>query len=374
MKFSIERDTLFRALDQMQSVVEKRNSVEILGNLLCVAQKDKLSVYATDLEVGLQIDLPAQVEEAGKLTIPSKQFFEIVRELPSKNIRISKKANHWVEILSQKSKFNVMGLAAEEYPPQPDFNQGVYVETKMSALQNMIEKTSFAVSNDSSRYNLNGIYLEHLGKGLLRMAATDGHRLSFIDQELFLGAPDLPKGVIVPKKGAMELRKVLSAQPESMSLSIQKGFLFLRMKKEEQHWSLFIRLIDGEYPDYRQVIPSGIQHKAKINIQEFSGALRRVSLLAHEKSKGVKLSFQKDQLTLTTSNPEMGEAREELDCVYEGAGFETGFNAKYLLDCLSVMDAQDIEMQFKDRLSSGLIQAHRSNAVNPTYVVMPMRI
>ena len=374
MKFSIERDSLFRALDQMQSVVEKRNSVEILGNLLCVAQKDKLSVYATDLEVGLQIDMPASVDEPGKLTIPSKQFFEIVRELPSHSIRVSKKTNHWVEIISQKSKFSVMGLAAEEYPPQPDFNQGAYVETKMSALLNMLEKTSFAVSNDTSRYNLNGIYLEHLGQGLLRMSATDGHRLSFIDQELFLSAPDLPRGVIVPKKGAMELRKVLAAQPESMSLSIQKGFLFIRIKKAEQNWSLFIRLIDGEYPDYRQVIPTGIQHRAVIQIPTFSGALRRVSLLAHEKSKGVKLAFQRGLLTLTTSNPEMGEAREEIDCQYEGTGFETGFNAKYLLDCLGVMDAQEIEMQFKDRLSSGLIQAHKSDSVNPTYVVMPMRI
>jgi len=368
MKFSVERAPLLDALQKTQSVVEKRGTVQILSNILCTLDGMTLSLSATDLEVGVKVSIPVDGRQNGRVTLSAKNFLDIVKELPERTIDVVKKDNHWVEVTSGKSKFTVVSLSADEYPALPSFEQKEYLEARVDSLKEMIDKTSFAVSTDATRYHLNGVYFESVDQALFRMVATDGHRLSFVDQEVFLRLPDLKRGVIVPRKGLMELRRILDVASANVGLAFERGYLFCRV--DETY--LFVRLIDGEYPDYRQVIPKTPDKKVLIPREEFTAALKRVSLLAHEKSRGVKLAFTDNQLVVTSSNPDMGEAREELDIGYSGDSVEIGFNARYLLDCLTVLTGDNLEFLFKDRLSPGILRSAQSQ--NHTYVIMPMRI
>jgi len=368
MKFSIHRDPLLEALQKAQSVVEKRNTVQILANILCTVEGQELSLCATDLEVGIKIKLPVEMHQEGKITLSAKHFLDIVKELPDKKLDITRKENNWVEIVCGKSRFNIVSLAADEYPALPAFEDKEYFDSRVEALKDMIDRTAFAVSTDATRYHLNGVYFEHLENNIMRMTATDGHRLSFVDQEVFMKMPELKRGVIIPKKGLTEFRKLLDEGDSSIGLAFERGYLFAY----QNGCYLFIRLIEGEYPDYRQVIPKTADRLVKINRDTFTSALKRVSLLAHEKSRGVKLALQNDLLTIFSSNPDMGEAREEVDVQYTGEPVDIGFNAKYLLDCLSVMNTEELEFHFKDRLSPGIIRGDAQK--NHTYVIMPMRI
>ena len=368
MKFNIHRDSLLEALLKVQSVVEKRNTVQILANILCSVKDNVLSLSATDLEVGIRISIPVENSTDGRVTLSAKNFFDIVKELPNKPLTVSKKDNNWVELLCGKSKFTVVSLSADEYPAFPVFEEKTYFAARAEALKQMIDSTSFAVSTDATRYHLNGVYLEHLENNVMRMTATDGHRLSFVDQELFLKMPELKRGIIIPKKGLSEFRKLIDGESDSVSLSFERGYLFV----QHNQTYLFIRLIEGEYPDYRQVIPKGADKTAKINRVEFHSALKRVSLLAHEKSRGVKFSFSGSTLTISSSNPDMGEAREELEVAYTSEPIEIGFNAKYVLDNLDVITGDEVEIQLKERLSPAIFSS--AGQKNHTYVVMPMRI
>jgi DNA polymerase III subunit beta len=368
MKFSIHRDPLLEALQKAQSVVEKRNTVPILANILCIVRGEELSLCATDLEVGIKINLPVEVQQEGRITLSAKHFLDIVKELPHKKLDITRKDNNWVEIVCGKSRFNIVSLAADEYPALPSFEEKEYFDARIDAFKEMIDRTSFAVSTDATRYLMNGVYLEPLEKNIMRMTATDGHRLSFVDQELFAKMPEMKRGIIIPKKGLSELRKVLDEGDSSIGIAFERGYIFAHLNGSY----LFIRLIEGEYPDYRQVVPKAADRLVKLEREAFNAALKRVSLLAHEKSRGVKLSLQGSVLTISSSNPDMGEAREEIDVEYSGEPIDIGFNAKYLLDCLAVVPAEGLEFHFKDRLSPGILKA--ADQQNHTYVIMPMRI
>lgn len=368
MKFSIHRDPLLEALQKAQSVVEKRNTVQILANILCSVKGQELSLSATDLEVGIKVTLPVETRQEGKITLSAKHFLDIVKELPAKELEITRKDNNWVEIVCGKSRFNVVSLSADEYPNLPAFEDKEYFDARVEALTDMIDRTSFAVSTDATRYHLNGVFFEHLENNIMRMTATDGHRLSFVDQEVFMKMPELKRGIIIPKKGLSEFRKLLEEGGSTVGLAFERGYIFAQMNGTY----LFIRLIEGEYPDYRQVIPKAADRMMTIEREPFNSALKRVSLLAHEKSRGVKLSLQPASLTISSSNPDMGEAREEIDVEYAGEQIDIGFNAKYLLDCLSVIQSEKLEFHFKDRLSPGILKS--AGKQNHTYVIMPMRI
>ncbi len=368
MKFSVHRDPLLEALQKTQSVVEKRNTVQILANILCVVRGNELSLSATDLEVGVRITLPVENAEDGRLTLSAKYFFDIVKELPSNKLEITRKDNNWVEIICGKSKFNVVSLAADEYPSLPSFEERNYFDARTASLREMIDKTSFAVSTDATRYHLNGVFFEPLESNLMRMTATDGHRLSFVDKEVFLEMPEFKRGIIIPRKGLQEFRKFLTDAPEAIGLAFERGYIFCQY--ENTH--LFIRLIEGEYPDYRLVIPKAADKTAKIPRDPFMAALKRINLFANEKSGGVKVSLQNQLLTITSSNPDMGDAREEMDIEYAGESVEIGFNARYLLECLSVVVSKNLELHFKDRLSPGILRGEDQQ--NHTYVIMPMRM
>ena len=367
MKFTIHREPLLQALQRAQSVVEKKNTVQILGNVLLVVGDDQLSLSATDLEVGFKIVLPVQTAQAGKVTLSAKQFLDIVKELPNRDLLISKKENNWVEIICGKSKFNLVSLAADEFPALPAFEEKKYFEARVDALAEMIDRTEFAVSLDATRYHLNGVYFESLENNLIRMTATDGHRLSYVDAEIFLSAPDLKRGIIIPRKGLIEFRRMLDQGTATVGLAFERGYLFVQMGSTY----LFVRLIEGEYPDYRQVVPKNADKVLKVDRTDLHSALKRVSLLANEKSRGIKLSMQGASLIISSSNPDLGDAREELDVEFSGDSLEVGFNAKYLLDCLDVGKSAQVQLTLRDKLSPEIMSGQDEG--HHTYVIMPMR-
>ncbi len=368
MNFSVQRLPLLDALQKVQTVVEKKNTIQILGNILCHVKGQELSLYATDLEVGIKITLSVESTTEGKFTLSAKHFLDIVKELPEKPLHIRKKDNSWIEIICEKSKFSIVSLPAEQYPVLPSFEDKQYFEARSDALINMMDRTHFAASTDSTRYHINGVYFESLENSLMRMIATDGHRLSFVDQEVFLKSPELKRGIIIPKKGLLEFRKLLDPSEEILGLCFERGFLFAQFKD----CYLFVRLIDGDYPDYRPVIPKSMNRLVKIERQKFNSALKRVSLLSNEKSRGIKLCLESGTLVILSSNSEMGEAREEIEVKYQGDSMEIGFNSKYLLENLSVMKSDQIEFHLKDPLSPGIIR--EVDLSNHTYVIMPMKI
>lgn len=368
MNFSIDRSPLLEALQSILPVVEKKNTVQILGNILCSVKNQQLSLCATDLEVGIKVSLPVEELQEGKITLSAKHFLDIVKELPEKKLTLTRKDNSWVELVCEKSRFNVVGLPADQYPTLPRFEEKTYFEASTEALIDMIDRTEFAASTDATRYHINGVYLESLSNSLMRMTATDGHRLSFVDREVFLKSPELKQGVIIPKKGLAEFRKFLGQGETSIGLSFERGYLFA--KAGESY--IFIRLIDGEYPDYRPVIPKSVDQVVTLDRTAFSSGLKRVSLLANEKSRAVKHVLRDNTLEISSSNPDMGEAREEIDVEYSGEPLEIGFNSKYLLESLAVMKSEKLEFLLKDRLSPGILR--EAGQLHHTYVIMPMRL
>ena len=368
MKFTVEQPALLSALQSLQSVVEKKNTVLILGNILCQVEDGKLSLSATDLEVGMTITIPVHSDFNGKITIPAKQFLEIIREYKAKPVTIQKKTNDWVEIIQEKSTADLVSLPADQFPQMPQFKDRTYYPVKNEALSDMINKTAFAVSTDAARYNLNGVFVEQLESGLTRMTATDGHRLSFVDQEIFLKIPDLKKGIIIPKKGLQEVKKAMEKSTESVSLSFYKGYLFLNSGDTY----LYVKLIDGEYPDYKQVIPKSVDKSVRLDTEQFLGCLRRVILFADERSKGIKLSIKVNTMVIQATNPDLGAIVEELPAQYQGETIDIGFNARYMLDCLPSINSNELEFSFKDKSSPGILQG--VNSRNHTYVIMPMRV
>jgi len=369
MKFTIQRDELYNHLQRLQSVVEKKNTIEVLGNILFNAREGALSLSATDLEVGMKVTIPVDLQSDGKMTLSTKHLFEIIKKLPSAPLTFSKKENDRIEISLGKSKFTLLSLPAEEYPTLPIFEEKAYLTSRAQSLKEMIDLTSFAASTDATRYHLNGVFFEPQDNHLIRMTATDGHRLSFVDQEVFLKeVPHLKRGVIIPRKGLTEFRKLLEEANEDVGLAFDRNYVFAKINE----YYFFVRLIEGEYPDYKQALPQKLDKTAVIPTHSFIDAVERVSLLAHEKSKAIKLQIQNGKLLITSNNPDLGSAEEEIEVTYNGENVEIGFNAKFLLDCLPSIKSETFEFTFKDRLSASKIQS--VDKKNHTYIIMPMRI
>ena len=373
MKFSIQKNELQRGLGRIQSIVEKRNTMPILANVLIEAKKQKktgtLELAATDLEVGIRSIQAAEVEIAGSITVSAKKLYEIVRELPEELVSIEASDDAYLTIRCARAKFTLAGNAAGEYPTLPDASPGTTVSVQAVVLSQMIERTMYAASSDETRYNLNGVFLEQLPSGKLRMVATDGHRLGYVDRELGPGLEGLEKGVIIPRKGLSELKKLVDEEDAD---EIEIGFEGNNGLVKKSGVTLVIRLIEGEFPNYRQVIPKEAQHVLLLPTEVLIHALRRVALLSSERSRAVKLELSTGLLRLSSNNPDLGEASEELDVDYSGEDMAIAFNARYLMDCLAAMDAKEIRFSFHDQLSPA--QVVPADDDDTLAVVMPMRI
>ncbi len=372
MQFSIEKEVFLRGLARVQGIVEKKNTIPILSNVLIEAVDGEIQLTATDLEVGIKASYPATVSTTGKITVSAKKLYEIIKELPEKEIDFHSKENCWIEIRCGKAFFNIVGLSADEFPFFPSFQKEQFFCIDGSLLKEMIEKTSFSISTDESKYNLNGIYFRSMqdqGKQVLLMVATDGHRLALIQKEIDVSHVEpLSRGVIFPRKGILELKKMAEESDGDLHL----GFLDNNAVIQKERTVVVMRLVDGEFPDYTRVIPQQNEMIATIPRDTFLHALRRMSILSSEKSKGVKIVIKEKNLEMSSSNPEFGDAREDFDIDYNGEEITVGFNARYLIDILNVLGEENIRLSLKDKLSPGLV----TPCENTDYlaVIMPMRL
>jgi len=374
MKLSIAKSEFLRGLGRIQSIVEKRNSMPILANTLIEApekgKEAKLQLAATDLEVGIRSLHPANVKSAGGLTVSAKKLFEIVRELPDEQVELEATANSYLEIRCNRSRFTLAGTAAEEYPTLPEFNPKKTVAFSADILSAMIERTMYAASVDETRYNLNGVYFEVLGEsGEVRLVATDGHRLACVDHEIEGDASALASGVIIPRKGLGELKRLVD---EADSEEIELAFANNSGLARRGDVTLVMRLIEGEFPNYNQVIPKELTQHLILPTDILVQALRRVALLSSERSRAVKLELTDGQLVISSSNPDLGDAREELDVDYGGDALTVGFNARYLLDAIGAIQSKEVRLSFLDDLSPARVTPPGDEKT--LAVVMPMRI
>lgn len=369
MEFKIQKEALIKGLYLTQSVIEHRTTMPILSNALIEAKGKTVSITATDLQVGMITKQQADVASPGKVLVPVKSFYEIIKELQNEMVTVKTLANNWVEIVCGKSKFKIMGAATDEFPSIPTAEGNDFNLDAKSFIE-MIDGVSYAMSNDETRYTLNGVYLEGVtsgGKSSLRMVATDGHRLSFIERP-FKGTAKISKGVIIPKKGVWELKKILEDVDGDFTIQIGDKTVAVNTKT-----AMFVcRLIDGQFPPYAQVIPKDCNRVVSVDRQMLAQSLRRASLVANEKSKGVKFSISPGNMDISSSNPDLGEAKEELTCVYKGETFDVGFNASYFIDILGVLDDDKAVLELKNDTSPCVIRSEFDKGF--LSVVMPMRL
>ena len=362
MEVKINRRQLVDGLTLVQGVVEKRTTMPILTHVLIEAEGKEIILKATDMELGLLWRNNAEVKKPGKAVVPAKGFFDIVRELPSDMVELSLSSEGWMEIKSGKSKFKIVGLKPEEFPPLPKREDGKSFSLSADTLNNMIDATSFAMSSDEARYQLNGTHWEAIDEKL-SFAATDGHRLSIINGSATGNLSFKP--VIVPRKGMLELKRLSDKTSEDIQIWVGDKYTAVNVGGT----ILIIRLVEGKFPPYNQVVPKNQKRVAIINRGEFIAALKRMITLSADRSLGVKLILSPKTLELTAINPDFGEGYEEIAVDYKGDKFEIGFNARYLTEAVSSFEGETVEFQLGDEVAPGMICDK-----NFTHVIMPMRI
>jgi len=374
MKLSISKNELQRGLARIQAIVEKRNTMPILANVHLAALTDadvgRLELAATDLEVGIRSSHPAEVDEAGSVTVSARKLYEIVRELPEEPVRIEVSPNAYLSIRCARADFTLAGNLPDEYPTLPTAAPGQITKVQAVVLAQMIQGTIYAASADETRYNLNGVYFERLPEtGALRMVATDGHRLAYIDRDLGVPFEGLEQGVIIPRKALIELKRLVDEEDAD---EVEIGFEGNNGLVQKEGVTLVMRLIEGEFPNYQQVIPKELSHHLVLPVEALTRVLRRVALLSSERSRAVKFQLTPGLLRLSSNNPDLGEAQEDLDVDYAGKELTIAFNARYLLDCLGALTAKEVKLSLQDEHSPA--QLVPTDDEDMLAVVMPMRI
>ena len=365
MKLNAARESLLRPLQAVIGVVERRQTMPILANVLLVAKDGQVLVTATDLEVELVADTDVDVESPGEVTVPGRKLLDICRALPDDaQVSISQSGERLV-IKSGRSKFTLTTLPAAEFPTVDDINAGQSISVSQEVLGRLLEKTHFSMAQQDVRYYLNGLLLETSGS-ILRAVATDGHRLAL--SEAALEGEKLPEQqVIVPRKGVLELQRLMGGEGE---LAIELGTNHVRIQLEGIRFTS--KLIDGRFPEYDRVIPQDTSNAMSADRATFRGALQRTAILSNEKYRGIRLIIRKGGMVLQAHNPEQEEAEEELEIEYTGDEIEIGFNVNYLLDALGAIESDNIDLAVVDSNSSCLIR--EPGKEDCKYVVMPMRL
>jgi DNA polymerase-3 subunit beta len=367
MKATIERATLLKSLGHVQSVVERRNTIPILSNVLMEARDDgSIRLMATDLDLQVDESVPANVAQAGATTVSAHTLFDIVRKLPDgSQVEISA-AEGKMQIIAGRSHFNLSTLPRDDFPVIAEGELPTRFELPAATLRQIIEKTRFAISSEETRYYLMGIFL-HVIDDQLRAAATDGHRLARVTVAKPDGADGMPD-VIVPRKAVAELFRLLEELEGTVEVSLSPTKVRFGLGSAV----LTSKLIDGTFPDYNRVIPTGNDKLLKLDPKTFSAGVDRVSTIASEKTRAVKISVDRDKVTLSVTSPENGVATEEVPADYGSDGLEIGFNARYLLDILSEIDGDTVEVHLADAAAPTLLR--ENDQTNALYVLMPMRV
>ncbi|MEM1372523.1 MAG: DNA polymerase III subunit beta [Pseudomonadota bacterium] len=372
MKFSIERGTLLKAVAQAQSVVERRNTIPILANVLIEAEGDSVQFRATDLDIEVVDKADAKVERAGATTVSAVTLHEIVRKLPDGALvsLTDDGATGRLTVEAGRSNFALATLPKEDFPVMASSEYECNFSAKAPELRRLFDKSKFAISTEETRYYLNGVYM-HVsdadGGQVLRCVATDGHRLARIDSDLPDGAGSMP-GVIVPRKTVGELRKLLDDDETVIAVSVSET----KVRFATPDITLTSKVIDGTFPDYTRVIPTGNTRRLEVDASEFAQAVDRVATVSSERSRAVKLSLDEDRLVLSVNAPDSGAAEEELAVAYGDDQLDIGFNAKYLLEIASQVDRENAVFMFNSSGDPTLMR--EGNDTTAVYVVMPMRV
>jgi DNA polymerase-3 subunit beta len=376
MKLSIERAVLLKALAQAQSVVERRNTIPILANVLIEAEGDSVTFRATDLDIEVQDRAAAMVERAGATTVSAVMLHEIVRKLPDGALvsLADDAASGRLTIAAGRSTFLLATLPREDFPVMASSEYTTNFAAPAPVLRRLFDKAKFAISTEETRYYLNGVYM-HVATGdssagggqMLRCVATDGHRLARIDAPLPEGAAGMP-GVIVPRKTVNELKKLLDNDEAIIAVSVSET----KVRFATPEITLTSKVIDGTFPDYTRVIPTGNTKRLEVDAAEFARAVDRVATVSSERSRAVKLSLDEDRLVLSVNAPDSGAAEEELAVAYGDEHLEIGFNAKYLLEIASQVDRENAVFMFNSSGDPTLMR--EGNDMSAVYVVMPMRV
>ncbi|HTD65965.1 MAG TPA: DNA polymerase III subunit beta [Candidatus Limnocylindria bacterium] len=368
MNLTIAKDQILTGLQSVQNVVSTRTTLPILSNVLVRASEGRVEFTATDLDVTVSCSVEANVTKAGATTIPVKKLFGIIRELTSPEIEIETDDKNVTSIRAGSSFFKIRGLAAEEFPPLPKFKEDKRVTLPQEKFRGMLKKTSFAISTDESRYVLNGIFLS-LKDHKITMVATDGRRLALVDEEVELA--DKSQGeFIIPSKAVNELSRLLQDKGD-VDVNFSENQASFTLKSEKGPGVLIIsKLIEGNYPNYRQVIPAETKERIALPREEFLHALRRAEIMTSDKQNSVKMAFGKNQLAITANSPDVGEARETMSINYKGKEMAVAFNPAYLIEPLNALGNDEVFIELIDELSPGVLKINGPFL----YVVMPMRL
>ena len=371
MELTIQRNDLIEGLQKSQSVAEKRSSMPVLSNVLLEARDQQLHLTATNLEVSFTGSHQADIVKEGAVTIQARKFYEIVKELPFPEVRITEKENHWVNITSGSTEYNLVGLPADEFPQVTKYEDVTWAEMDAPLLKEMIDKTIFAVSTEETRYNLSGIYFEKLDSDdpvALKLVATDGHRLSLIEKPLPEVAKfGFEKGVIIPRKGMQELSRLLE-EGEQVQVAFQENTAIFRKGES----TLIMRLIDGDFPDYNTVIPKDCKRVLELERSRFMEMLRRMSIISTDRYRGIRCKINPENMEIISNNPEIGDAREEIPITYQGEEMTIAFNPRYFMETLAVMKSKVISARMIDESSACIISGEEDEGFSA--VVMPMRL
>lgn len=366
MKIKLSRELLLPVLQAANNVVERRQTLPILSNLLFQAEDKTLRITATDMEVELISDIEAPSEQQGAVALPARKLFDICRALPADAAIAIDGNGAKTKVSSGRSRFSLASMKAEEFPSIGSFEHALTFDIGRDMLTDLIQSTHFAMAHQDVRYYLNGLLLEMDGNRI-RAVATDGHRLALTDKSIELDL-DGPRQFILPRKGVMEIDRLLGGADEQVSVAI--GENHLRVASGSQ--SLTTKLIDGRFPDYERVIPRESNNIVTADRELLRAGLSRASILSNEKFRGIRLILKENLLTAVAHNPEQEEAEEEIEVDYHGDSMEVGFNVSYLLDVLGVMRAENVRLDLIDANSSCLMRSPEDE--HSRYVVMPMRL
>ncbi len=386
MEFVAKQSALLRELSLVQGIVEKKNTVPVLANVLLTASAESVNVMATDLEVSVRSSLTAEIRREGALSVSARKLHEIVRALPEADVRFKADGENWATITCQQARFRIMGLPREDFPNLPSPGKDDKVTFSIQQFKEMIHKVIFAVATDDARYALNGA-LMILDAGSVSLVSSDSHRLACVRRPLVGKGPSVEVRVVIPQKALGELSRIAEEVGGEIVFSRHENQIFFEMGR----CTLASRLLEGQFPSYEKVLPAGNDKKVDLGRTAFGDAVRRVSLVANERSKAVRLALSKGTLEVSAKNPELGEASESLEVDYSGGDVVIGFNARYLLDFVNVTQSDRILFELKDEATQGLMKPVAAAADKKAkgsgvdkgaadgdgdyqYVIMPMRI
>jgi DNA polymerase-3 subunit beta len=369
MDILIRRNDLVKELQLVQGIVERKNSIPLLSNVLAEARGGELRISATDLDVSLRCGCAAQVIEEGAVTLSAKKLYEIVRSLPESDVSVKVEEDAWARIKCERVEFRMAGLPREDFPSLPDGKGGKPVEIPAAVLRSLIPRTKFAITAEDARYYLAGALLV-LEKEAAAMVATDGHRLAWAQRKVALKVPDGTR-VLVPRKAIAELEHLIEDLTDEDTVAFHQGEGHLIFTAGGR--TLASKMVEAQFPAYEKVVGVTGDKKVTVGREVLQNAIRRVSLLSSERGRAVRLSLEDGRLELSASSPELGEARESLPMEYAGETVEIGFNAQYLLEFLGVVGTDEVALELKDAESQGLLRPVGEDGGDYRYVVMPMR-